>query len=247
MATPGIPATREYREPIAMPSELVSPTAMPSELVSSIAVPSELVTPRRGLIAIAIKRLIDIVGALAGLMVGAVAYLVYNRRIRRESGGSVIFRQMRVGKGGCVFAMLKFRTMKTDAEISLERLRAHNEMRGPVFKIRDDPRIIPLGKWMRRYHVDELPQFWNVLIGEMSLVGPRPPTPAEVQHYSPHHLARLRVKPGLTGLWQLYGNAVNDFEDIVKLDCRYIQCWSVWLDLKILARTVPRILKGGGW
>lgn len=227
MAMPGISAGREYLEPNSQPEELVS--------------------PRRSLIALAIKRFMDIAGALIGLTMGAVAYLVYNRRIRRESGGSVIFRQMRVGERGRVFPMLKFRTMKTDAELALERLRAHNEMSGPVFKIRHDPRIIPVGRWMRRYHVDELPQFWNVLMGEMSLVGPRPPTPAEVQHYSPHHLLRLRVKPGLTGLWQLYGNAVNDFEDIVKLDCRYIEYWSVWLDLKILLKTIPRILKGGGW
>ncbi len=227
MAAPIISAGREYREESSLPGAKVP--------------------PRRSPIALAIKRLIDIVGALFGLLVGAVAYLVYNRRIRRESGGSVLFRQLRVGDCGRVFAMLKLRTMKTDAELALEKLRAHNEMRGPVFKIRDDPRIIPIGKWLRRYHVDELPQFWNVLMGEMSLVGPRPPTPAEVELYSPHHLARLRVKPGLTGLWQLYGNSVSDFEDIVNLDCRYIDYWSVWLDLKILVRTVPRILRGEGW
>ena len=206
-----------------------------------------LVPLRRSLIALAIKRLIDIVGAIGGLMVGALAYLVYNRRIRRESGGSVIFRQARVGELGHVFEMYKFRTMKTNAEVTLESLRANNEMRGPVFKIRNDPRIIPIGRWLRRSHADELPQFWNVLKGEMSLVGPRPPTPAEVELYDAHHLLRLRVKPGLTGLWQLYGNSVNDFEDIVKLDCRYINYWSLWLDLKILVRTFPKILRGGGW
>ncbi len=203
--------------------------------------------PRRSPIPIAIKRLMDIVGALAGLMIGMVAYLVYNRRIRRESGGSVIFRQTRVGGRGRVFQMYKFRTMKTDAEVDLERLRASNEMRGPVFKIRCDPRIIPIGRRLRSYHVDELPQFWNVLKGDMSLVGPRPPTPAEVEVYSPSHLLRLRVKPGLTGLWQVYGNSVFDFEEIVKLDCRYIDCWSLWLDLKILVRTIPKLLRGGGW
>ncbi len=208
---------------------------------------SALDPPRRSPAALAIKRLMDIVGALAGLMIGMVAYLVYNRRIRRESGGSVIFRQARVGEHGRVFEMYKFRTMKTDAEVALEKLHVHNEMRGPVFKIRNDPRIIPLGRWLRRYHVDELPQFWNVLRGEMSLVGPRPPTPAEVQLYSPAHLLRLRVKPGLTGLWQVYGNSVYDFEEIVKLDCRYIDRWSLLLDLKILIRTVPKILKGRGW
>jgi len=204
-------------------------------------------SPRRSSIALAIKRLMDIVGALVGLTVGAVAYLVYNRRIRRESGGSVIFRQERVGESGRVFAMYKLRTMRADAETAWETLRAHNEMRGPVFKIRNDPRITPIGRWLRKYHVDELPQFWNVLRGEMSLVGPRPPTPAEVRLYSPRHLMRLRVRPGLTGTWQLYGNAVNDFEDIVTLDCRYIDRWSLWLDVKILIRTVPKILRGGGW
>jgi lipopolysaccharide/colanic/teichoic acid biosynthesis glycosyltransferase len=203
--------------------------------------------PRRNALALAIKRLIDIVGALVGLVIGIVAYLVYNRRIRRDSGGSVIFRQARIGEGGRVFEMYKLRTMKTNAEMELEKLHAHNEMRGPVFKIRQDPRIIPIGKWLRKYHLDELPQFWNVLKGEMSLVGPRPPTPAEVENYSPHHLMRLRSKPGLTGSWQLYGNSVSDFEDIVKLDCRYIDQWSLWLDLKILMKTIPKILGGGGW
>ncbi|MGB8684481.1 MAG: sugar transferase [Candidatus Binatus sp.] len=209
--------------------------------------PWALESPPRNALALAIKRLIDICGALAGLVVGMVAYLVYNRRIRRQSGGSVIFRQARVGEGGREFEMYKLRTMKTDAEVALEKLHAHNEMRGPVFKIRDDPRIIPIGKWLRKYHVDELPQFWNVLKGDMSLVGPRPPTPAEVERYAPHHLMRLRSKPGLTGSWQLYGNSVSDFEDIVKLDCRYIDQWSLWLDLKILVKTIPKILRGGGW
>lgn len=203
--------------------------------------------PQRNTLALAIKRAMDLAGALVGLMVGMVAYLGYNRRIRRESGGSVIFRQARVGEGGRVFEMYKLRTMKTDAEMELEKLHAHNEMRGPVFKIRHDPRIIPIGKWLRKYHLDELPQFWNVLKGEMSLVGPRPPTPAEVEAYLPHHLMRLRSKPGLTGSWQLYGNSVSDFEDIVKLDCRYIDQWSLWLDLKILVKTIPKILRGGGW
>src|ERR1700684_4587890 len=116
--------------------------------------PVDFEFPRRGALALAIKRFIDIVGALAGLAVGTVAYFIFNRKIRRESGGSVIFRQKRVGEDGRVFEMLKFRTMKTDAEEALERLRAQNEMRGPVFKIRDDPRIIPIGKWLRRYHID---------------------------------------------------------------------------------------------
>jgi lipopolysaccharide/colanic/teichoic acid biosynthesis glycosyltransferase len=195
----------------------------------------------------AIKRLMDIVGALVGLSVCAVVYLLCARTIRRQSGASVIFRQRRVGEGGQSFELFKLRTMKADAEKGLGKLQHRNEMRGPVFKIRNDPRIIPIGKWLRRYHLDELPQFWNVLTGEMSLVGARPPTPLEVERYSHRHYLRLRMKPGLTGLWQLYGNAaVNDFEEIVKLDCRYIDKWSLWLDFKILVKTLPKILTGTG-
>lgn len=204
-------------------------------------------TPHHAAISSAIKRLMDIVGALVGLSFCSVVYLLCARTIRRQSGASVIFRQRRVGEGGRTFELFKFRTMKADAEKRLGKLQHRNEMRGPVFKIRNDPRIIPIGKWLRRYHLDELPQFWNVLTGEMSLVGSRPPTPLEVERYSHRHYLRLRMKPGLTGLWQLYGNAaVNDFEEIVKLDCRYIDKWSLWLDIKILLKTLPKILTGTG-
>jgi lipopolysaccharide/colanic/teichoic acid biosynthesis glycosyltransferase len=204
--------------------------------------------PRHSALALAVKRLMDIAGSLAGLVFCVAAYLLYRRRIRRESGGSVIFRHRRVGKSGREFEMHKFRTMAVDAEHQQRRLQELNEMRGPVFKIRDDPRITPIGKWLRCYHLDELPQFWNILKGQMSLVGARPPTPSEVELYEPHHFQRLRMKPGLTGLWQLYGNSrINDFEDIVRLDCRYIENWSLWLDLKILCRTLPKVLRGPGW
>jgi lipopolysaccharide/colanic/teichoic acid biosynthesis glycosyltransferase len=204
--------------------------------------------PRYSTLALAGKRLMDVAGSLVGLVFCVAAYLLLSRRIRRESGGSVLFRQRRVGKSGREFEMHKFRTMAVDAEHQQKKLLARNEMRGPVFKIRDDPRIIPVGKLLRRFHIDELPQFWDVFRGKMSLVGARPPTPSEVELYEPHHFRRLRMKPGLTGLWQLYGNShVNDFEEIVSLDCRYIDNWSLWLDLKILLKTLPRIAKGNGW
>jgi len=121
-------------------------------------------------------------------------------------------------------------------------------MQGAMFKVRDDPRITPLGRWMRARHLDELPQFWNVLRGDMSLVGTRPPTLEEVECYRPDHLRRLSMKPGITGLWQLAGNQeIRDFEEIVRLDCQYIDSWSIWLDVRILIRTVLKVLSRTGW
>lgn len=197
---------------------------------------------------LAIKRLMDVLGALVGLCLCGVAYLWYGLRIRKQSGGAIIFRQRRIGRNGRSFTVFKFRTMYVDAEARLAELLAHNQMRGCMFKIADDPRITPIGKVLRRRHLDELPQFWNVLRGEMSLVGTRPPTPDEVASYRSHHRRRLSMKPGITGLWQIRGNhLINDFEEIVKLDCRYIDIWSLWLDCKILLKTVPKVLRGNGW
>ena len=195
-----------------------------------------------------IKRLLDIIGATAGLILCGVASLWYGPKIRRESPGPVFFHQTRIGQNGRLFTLYKFRTMYPDAEERLQELLARNEMNGYIFKMKDDPRVIPIGHVLRRRHLDELPQFWNVLRGEISLVGTRPPTPNEVSQYQPHHHRRLSMKPGLTGLWQLNGNgAVNDFEDVVKLDCEYIDTWSLWLDCKILAKTVVKVVRGEGW
>jgi lipopolysaccharide/colanic/teichoic acid biosynthesis glycosyltransferase len=203
---------------------------------------------RRSPLALAVKRATDIVGALVGLGVFALAYLWLARRIRRDSPGPVLFSQVRVGQNGRLFALYKFRTMHVDAEARLEGLRRVNEMQGAVFKLRNDPRITPIGHWLRARHLDELPQFWSVLRGEMSLVGTRPPTLDEVECYRPHHRRRLSMKPGITGLWQLAGNErVRDFEDIVRLDCEYIDRWSFGLDLQILARTVVKVLGRSGW
>jgi lipopolysaccharide/colanic/teichoic acid biosynthesis glycosyltransferase len=138
--------------------------------------------------------------------------------------------------------------MQVDAEARRADLLAANEMTGHMFKLREDPRVTPIGRHLRARHLDELPQFWNVLRGEMSLVGTRPPTVEEVEFYQPHHRRRLSMKPGVTGLWQLAGNRnIRDFEDIVKLDCQYIDSWSVWLDLRILARTVIKVVQRSGW
>jgi exopolysaccharide biosynthesis polyprenyl glycosylphosphotransferase len=197
---------------------------------------------------LAFKRIVDVIGAVVGLIACAVAYLCYGRRLQRESGASVLFRQQRVGWNGRRFTLYKFRTMRADSERLKPVLDAQNEMKGPIFKLKDDPRVTPTGRKLRRRHLDELPQFWNVLKGEMSLVGTRPPTGDETVAYLEHHQRRLSIKPGLTGLWQLNGNgAVKDFEEVVKLDCEYIDNWSLWLDAKIVAKTVTKVMRGDAW
>jgi lipopolysaccharide/colanic/teichoic acid biosynthesis glycosyltransferase len=202
----------------------------------------------RDALRLALKRIIDITGGLCGLFVCAVVYLVLGRRLRRESGASTLFTQRRVGQNGRRFTLYKFRTMYHDAEHRLKELRNGNFMKGPIFKLPDDPRVTPTGRRLRRRHLDELPQFWNVLKGEMSLVGTRPPTEDEMAVYADHHYRRLSTKPGITGLWQLHGNGkVNDFEEVVKLDCKYIDNWSLWLDFKIMARTAVKMVRGGAW
>jgi lipopolysaccharide/colanic/teichoic acid biosynthesis glycosyltransferase len=199
-------------------------------------------------IPLAIKRLMDIAASLVGLVFCGIAYLIFARRIKRETQGSVIFRQTRVGRNGRLFTLYKFRTMKVTAEEEHEDLLEKNEMQGHIFKIRHDPRITPLGRTLRKLYIDELPQFWNAFKGEMSLVGTRPPTPSEVACYEPQHRRRLSTKPGITGLWQLYGtDEVTDFEEIVELDCRYIDTWSILQDCRIIFRTILRVFRGGGY
>jgi exopolysaccharide biosynthesis polyprenyl glycosylphosphotransferase len=203
--------------------------------------------PRQSL-QLAAKRLLDLFGSLFGLAICTVAYLALARRIRRETKGDVLFKQTRVGKNGRHFTLFKFRTMYVNAEARLPELLKQNEMKGHIFKLRVDPRVTPLGRILRRFHIDELPQFWNVFLGEMSLVGTRPPTCDEVSKYAPHHRRRLSMTPGITGLWQLCGNGmVSDFEEIVKLDCNYIDNWSIFLDLRILFDTIAHLINGEGW
>ena len=194
------------------------------------------------------KLLMDFFGALALLVVFAVPMLVIALIIRRTSPGPVWFRQQRSGLNGAPFTLYKFRTMVTNAEQLQHELQAMNEMSGPVFKVTNDPRITPVGRWLRRYSLDELPQLFNILRGEMSLVGPRPLPVGEVQRFNDlAHRRRLSVKPGLTCLWQISGrNQISDFKDWVRLDLEYIDNWSLVLDVKILLRTIPVVLRGTG-
>ena len=196
--------------------------------------------------ALLIRRGIDIVGAVAGLVLGAPLLALIALAIRLDSPGSILFRQTRVGAGGKLFEMYKFRSMREGAEVELEQLRELNEADGPMFKIQDDPRLTRVGRFLRHTSLDELPQFWNVLRGEMGLVGPRPPLPAEVSGYMEWHKRRLEVRPGMTGLWQISGRSLLSFDEMVLLDIYYIENWSLWLDFKILLRTIPKVLFGDG-
>jgi exopolysaccharide biosynthesis polyprenyl glycosylphosphotransferase len=166
--------------------------------------------------------------------------------IRLDSPGPVIFRQTRIGKGGRPFTTYKFRTMSPDAEARKAELAALNEADGPIFKIRNDPRVTRVGRVLRRTSLDELPQLWNILRGEMSLVGPRPPTPDEVAQYEHWHLRRLEVTPGLTGLWQVLGRSDTSFDEMVRLDIYYAENWSLGLDIRIVLQTIPVVLLGRG-
>jgi exopolysaccharide biosynthesis polyprenyl glycosylphosphotransferase len=202
-------------------------------------------TPNRPIQLLA-KRFIDV--ALSGLLlliaapvVGLVAVL-----IRITTGGSIIFRQTRCGLNGRSFTLYKFRTMVEDAEERRRELLHLNEMKGPVFKLRFDPRVTRVGRFLRKFSLDEIPQFWNVLRGDMSLVGPRPPIPDEVAQYQRWQRRRLAMKPGLTCLWQISGRNHVDFDQWMRLDLEYIDNWSPGLDLKILLKTIPVVLSGKG-
>jgi exopolysaccharide biosynthesis polyprenyl glycosylphosphotransferase len=193
------------------------------------------------------KRLIDIVGALVGLAVlGPLVMLPAAVAIKLTSPGPILFRQRRSGLHGRLFTMYKFRSMVDNAEMLRVELETFNEMSGPVFKMTRDPRVTPVGRFLRKTSIDELPQLWNVLRGEMSLVGPRPPIPSEVQQYDAWHRRRLSMKPGLTCLWQISGRNQIGFDHWMKLDLQYIDNWSLWLDFKILMRTIPVVLSGFG-
>ena len=167
--------------------------------------------------------------------------------IMLESPGPMFFKQDRVGKNGRIFKMYKFRSMYKDAEARKAELMEQNEMDGLMFKMKDDPRITKIGKFIRKTSIDEFPQFINVLIGDMSLVGTRPPTVDEYQQYSSYHKRRLSIKPGVTGLWQVSGRSeITDFEEIVRLDCEYIDTWNMGLDIKILFQTIKVLFTGKG-
>ena len=194
-----------------------------------------------------LKGIMDMLGALVGLLVMLIVMIFVAPAIKLESKGPLFFRQQRVGKNGRIFYIYKFRSMYVDAEERKKELMAQNEMNGLMFKMKDDPRITKVGKFIRKTSIDELPQFINVFFGEMSLVGTRPPTVDEFKQYKGHHKRRLSMKPGITGMWQAYGrNTVSDFEDVVKMDLDYIDHWSLALDVKILLKTIVTVFTDGG-
>ena len=194
-----------------------------------------------------LKRLLDIAGALVGLTVFAFLFPFIALAIRKDSPGPIFFSQDRVGESGRIFRCWKLRSMYIDAEERKKELMDQNQMKGAIFKIKDDPRITRVGKFLRKTSLDEFPQFWNVLKGEMSLVGTRPPTPAEVAEYQNWHRRRIIIKPGITGKWQVSGrNHIEDFDDIVRLDLDYIDNWDVWLDIRILLKTFIVVFRQEG-
>lgn len=186
-----------------------------------------------------VKRTLDVVGAIVGLGITGVAFIPIAIAIKRDSPGPIFFGQTRLGWMGKPFTIWKFRSMYMDAEERKKELESINQSDGKTFKIENDPRITPVGRFLRKTSLDELPQFWNVIRGEMSLVGTRPPTPNEVDIYEVPEWQRLDVKPGMTGEWQVNGrSSVRNFEDIIKLDLRYQQNWSLAYDLKLIVKTI---------
>jgi len=193
-----------------------------------------------------LKRAMDLTLVLLSAPLILLLGLLVSLAIRLDSPGAAIFRQQRVGKDGRLFTVYKFRTMVLDAESRKADLAALNEADGPLFKIRNDPRLTRIGRFLRRTSLDELPQFWNVLRGEMSLVGPRPPTPDEVARYESWHYRRLEVTPGLTGLWQVLGRSDTSFDEMVRLDIYYAENWTPGLDMRIILQTLPVVFSGAG-
>jgi exopolysaccharide biosynthesis polyprenyl glycosylphosphotransferase len=193
-------------------------------------------------VALVMKRAMDIAVSAAALVVLSPIVAILAFWIRVRDGGPVLFRQTRIGEHGRPFRVVKFRTMVPDAEGRLAELEGLNEIQGQAFKVTDDPRVTRTGGVLRALSLDELPQLWNVLRGEMSLVGPRPPLPREVDGYDIWHRRRLSMKPGITGLWQVAARREPEFDRWVRMDLEYIDRWSLWLDFKIMARTIPAVI-----
>ena len=193
-----------------------------------------------------VKRILDLIVSVIGLIVCFPLFLVIAVLIKLDSKGPVIFKQVRMGKGGRPFMFYKFRSMREGSEGLQEELRHLDITGGPIFKIKEDPRVTRVGRFLRRTTLDEFPQFWNVLKGNMTLVGPRPPVPEEVEKYTRLQRRRLDVKPGLTCLWQVSGRSEISFSEWIQLDLYYVQHQSLLLDLKILIRTIPAVLSRKG-
>ena len=194
-----------------------------------------------------IKRVMDIVGGLIGLLITAVFFPFVAIAIKLDSPGPVLFSQIRIGRNGRRFKIYKFRSMYIDAEERKKELQSRNEVKGLMFKMENDPRITKVGKFIRKTSIDELPQFYNVVKGDMSLVGTRPPTEDEFEKYNQYYRRRISMTPGLTGMWQVSGRSeIENFDDVVKYDLQYIDNWSLWLDIKILFKTVVVVIAGRG-
>jgi exopolysaccharide biosynthesis polyprenyl glycosylphosphotransferase len=196
--------------------------------------------------ALAIKRVMDVLLSCVLFLIFLLPMALIALTIKLTSPGPIIYSQYRVGRGGKLFTAYKFRTMRVGADQEKDDLLHLNEATGPLFKIRNDPRITAVGRFLRRTSLDELPQFWNVLHGDMSLVGPRPPLPTEVAQYKEWHKRRLDVSPGVTGLWQVSGRSELSFDEMVMLDLYYIENWSPWLDVWIMLKTIPALLTARG-
>jgi len=195
----------------------------------------------------ALKRLLDVVVSAVGMVVLLPVFLLLILAVKLTSRGPAFYRWEVIGKGCRPFRSYKFRTMVANADQIKRELMTHNEMMGPVFKMREDPRITQIGRFLRKYSLDELPQVWSVFKGDMSLVGPRPCLQSELPHFSEWHRQKFAVTPGITCLWQISGrNEIKDFDMWVKMDLEYIEHWSFWLDLKILVKTIPAVLSGRG-
>jgi exopolysaccharide biosynthesis polyprenyl glycosylphosphotransferase len=231
------------RMPVAPMERLLTSGRL--ESIDGIGVYSLANGPDRA-IGLALKRALDVVGATVAMVVMSPVLALLAVAIKLDSEGPVLFRQERVGLHGRSFNVLKFRSMCNDAEDQLPDLQEQNEINGHAFKLADDPRVTRMGRFLRRSSLDELPQLANVLRGQMSLVGPRPPLPSEVAHYDTWHRRRLSMKPGMTGLWQVGARHSPEFDHWVAQDLEYIDSWSLWLDFKIMARTVPAVLGGTG-
>ena len=194
-----------------------------------------------------VKRLMDIIGGLIGCIITIIVTPFVALAIKVNSRGPVFFSQTRIGRNGRRFKMLKFRSMYIDAEERKKELEKQNEVEGLMFKMENDPRITKVGKFIRKTSIDELPQFFNIVKGDMSLVGTRPPTEDEFEKYNQYYRRRLSMTPGLTGLWQVSGRSdIDNFDDVVKLDLKYIDTWSLGLDIKILLKTIKVVFTGRG-
>jgi len=205
-----------------------------------------------------VKRTVDLVMALVSLLISAPLFLVIALLVKRSGSGPIFYVQERLGRDGRPFRFFKFRTMQHNSDDVIHRQFAAMFINGDaegcrrtngqadLYKMKSDPRVTAIGLWLRRTSLDELPQLYNILRGDMSLVGPRPPISYEIENYLPWHMERLKVTPGLTGLWQVSGRSSVSFDEMVRLDLHYINHWSIWLDTQILFKTVPVVIKGSG-